>query len=224
MSGNIPRKPTGDLDVRVGDDHWLSGVDRVPTPHQTGHHDSLDSIVIHYTAGSSAPSSVRELTDPERKASVHLVVGRYETVTQIVAFDCVAWHAGKSAHHGLAGLNKHSIGIEIDNAGKLEKSGAAYLAWIGRRYEEDEVFAGVHRNQAQLAHWHRYTEEQLEIVYEVCSALIARYPTIEFILGHEEISPMKFGQFYLLEVPPGHDHTQAYHEAFEQFRLMDETG
>lgn len=35
---------------------------------------------------------------------------------------------------------------------------------------------------------------------------------------------MKFGQFYLLEVPPGKDHVETYHEAFEQFRLMDETG
>ena len=35
---------------------------------------------------------------------------------------------------------------------------------------------------------------------------------------------MKFGQFYLLETPPGKDHVQVYHEAFEQFKLMDETG
>ena len=35
---------------------------------------------------------------------------------------------------------------------------------------------------------------------------------------------MKFGQFYLLEVPRGKDHVEAYHEAFEQFRLLDETG
>ena len=35
---------------------------------------------------------------------------------------------------------------------------------------------------------------------------------------------MKFGQFYLLEVPPGKDHVEVYHEAFEQFRLLDETG
>jgi alkanesulfonate monooxygenase SsuD/methylene tetrahydromethanopterin reductase-like flavin-dependent oxidoreductase (luciferase family) len=35
---------------------------------------------------------------------------------------------------------------------------------------------------------------------------------------------MKFGQFYLLETPPGKDHAVVYHEAFEQFRLLDETG
>ena len=35
---------------------------------------------------------------------------------------------------------------------------------------------------------------------------------------------MQFGQFYLLETPPGKDHAQVYHEAFEQFKLMDETG
>ncbi len=35
---------------------------------------------------------------------------------------------------------------------------------------------------------------------------------------------MKFGQFYLLETPPWKDHVETYHEAFEQFRLLDETG
>ena len=35
---------------------------------------------------------------------------------------------------------------------------------------------------------------------------------------------MKFGQFYLLETPPGKNHAEVYHEAFEQFRLMDKTG
>lgn len=35
---------------------------------------------------------------------------------------------------------------------------------------------------------------------------------------------MQFGQFYLLETPPGKDHARLYHEAFEQFRLMDQTG
>ena len=35
---------------------------------------------------------------------------------------------------------------------------------------------------------------------------------------------MKFGQFYLLETPPGKDHAETYHEAFAQFRLLDETG
>ena len=35
---------------------------------------------------------------------------------------------------------------------------------------------------------------------------------------------MKFGQFYLLETPPGIDHSKVYHDAFDQWRLMDETG
>jgi N-acetyl-anhydromuramyl-L-alanine amidase AmpD len=34
-----------------------------------------DTIVIHYTAGSSAQSSIRTLCNPAAKASAHLVVG-----------------------------------------------------------------------------------------------------------------------------------------------------
>ena len=41
------------------------------------------------------------------------------------------WHAGKSRYGKRVGLNKYSIGIEIDSAGRLEKSGSRYLAWFG---------------------------------------------------------------------------------------------
>ena len=52
--------------------------------------------VLHYTAGASAESSVRWLCNPEAKASAHLVIGRDGSITQLVAFDRKAWHAGKS--------------------------------------------------------------------------------------------------------------------------------
>ncbi|MBT5877360.1 MAG: N-acetylmuramoyl-L-alanine amidase [Candidatus Latescibacteria bacterium] len=191
MSQPLERRASGDFDITIGDDNWLTGIDRAPSPHHTGAYERLDSIVIHYTSGASAASSVKSLTDPARNVSAHLVVGRDLSVTQIVAFDRIAWHAGKSAHHGVDGLNKYSIGIEIDNAGKLERSGSGFSSWFGRRYSEDDVFSGVHRNQSQIAHWHRYTEEQIEIVYQICEDLLQRYPTIEYILGHEEISPKR---------------------------------
>jgi len=149
-----------------------------------------DTIVIHYTAGSSAESSINTLTNPDVSASAHLVVGRDGSVTQLVPFDTIAWHAGKSAWSDRTGLNKYSIGIELDNAGKLTKSGSTYSAWFGKTYPEDEVIEAVHRNEESPSYWHRYTEEQISQTYELCRLLIERYD-IKSILGHEEISPKR---------------------------------
>ena len=191
MNSANERELQNGLGLSIGDDHWLEGADRKESPHNTGTLERLDSIIIHYTSGASAASSVKTLTDPARKVSAHLVIGRDNSVTQIVPFDRIAWHAGKSAHHNVTGLNRYSIGIEIDNAGKLEKSGNAYLSWFGRRYDEEDVFTGVHRNQSQVAYWHRFTEGQIEIVYDICALLLDTYPDIEYILGHAEISPKR---------------------------------
>lgn len=147
-----------------------------------------DTIVIHYTAGSSAESSVETLTSPDVKASAHLVIGRDGKITQLVPFDTIAWHAGQSAWGDRKGLNKYSIGIELDNAGRLTKSGSQYAAWFGRTYPEEEVVHAVHRNEEEPSYWHRYSEAQITKTYDVCRMLIDAYD-IKTILGHEEISP-----------------------------------
>ncbi len=149
-----------------------------------------DTIVIHYTAGGSLDSSVNTLCDPNTKASAHLVVGRDGRIVQLVSFNTIAWHAGRSAYQGRVGLNKYSIGIEIDNAGRLNKSGDVYFSWFGRNYTADEVLEAVHRNETVPSYWHRYTEEQINVVQEICTLLTRVYP-INTILGHEEISPSR---------------------------------
>jgi N-acetylmuramoyl-L-alanine amidase len=162
------------------------------TPNQGGTFDAglPDTIIIHYTAGSSAESSVNALCDKRNKASAHLVVGRDGSVTQLVPFNKIAWHAGKSAYGGRTGFNKYSIGIEIDNAGRLTKSSGQYLAWFGRAYPESEVIEAVHRNESEPHYWHRYTEEQISRVNDICVDLVEAYK-ISSILGHEEISPRR---------------------------------
>lgn len=147
-----------------------------------------DTIVIHYTAGSSAESSVRTLCDPKTKASAHVVVARDGAITQLVSFDTEAWHAGNSSYEGRTGFNKFSVGIEIDNAGRLTKTDQKYAAWFGKLYGEEDVIQAVHRNEFSSSCWHRYTEEQILAVQELCTCLIEVYE-ITMILGHEEISP-----------------------------------
>ena len=176
----------------INDSHLLKGegVACKESPNHGGVFgtDLPDTIVIHYTAGSSAESSVHALCDPKMKAAPHLLIGRDGSITQLVPFDTTAWHAGRSAYRGRFEFNSYSIGIEIDNAGRLEKSGRGYTAWFGRAYPEEDVIEAVHRNESAPGYWHMYTEEQIAVVQEICILLIDTYG-ISLILGHEEISP-----------------------------------
>jgi N-acetylmuramoyl-L-alanine amidase len=147
-----------------------------------------DTIVIHYTAGPSALSAINTLKDSDVPASAHIVVDTDGSITQLVPFNQIAWHAGKSAWMGRTGLNNYSIGIEIVNAGKLERNGNVWRSWFGKAYPEEEVVQAVHRNESDLTWWHCFTEKQIEAVFELCKAIMKNYD-IRFILGHEEISP-----------------------------------
>lgn len=58
-------------------------------------------LVLHFTAGRSAQESVDWLKSKNAKASAHVVIGRDGSVTQLVPFDRIAWHAGASSWEGL---------------------------------------------------------------------------------------------------------------------------
>ena len=161
----------------------------VPTRNQGGTY-APQYLVVHYTAGRSAQESINWFENPNARASAHLVIGRDGAVTQMVPFNRVAWHAGRSRWLGLEGLNGHSIGIEMDNAGLLTPSGSRFRAWFGDHYDADDVLLAAHKNDAgarQLA-WHRFTPRQIEVAAEI-AALLVRHYGLKDVLGHEDISP-----------------------------------
>lgn len=174
------------------ENHWLvgDGVSKMSCPKNTKPFPigMPDSIIIHYTAGSSGESSAKYLIKDNVKASAHIVLDRSGHIYQLVPFDTISWHAGKSSYNGRSGFNNFSIGIEIDNAGILEKVGNQYKAWFGKQYPENEVIHALHRNESNPRYWHTYKEEQIQLVIELCEVLMDRYSSIKTILGHEEIS------------------------------------
>lgn len=100
-------------------------------------------IILHYTAGVSAQSSPRYLACPDVKASAHLVIGRLGKIIQLVSFDVEAWHAGQSSYAGRTCLNRFSIGIELDNLGRLAWTAGRFVAECGREVELEQVFVDV---------------------------------------------------------------------------------
>jgi N-acetylmuramoyl-L-alanine amidase len=76
-----------------------------------------DMIVLHYTGMAAADQAVRWLADPRSKVSCHYVVDEAGGITQMVAENQRAWHAGASRWGGETDINSASIGIEIQNPG-----------------------------------------------------------------------------------------------------------
>jgi N-acetylmuramoyl-L-alanine amidase len=174
-------------------DHRLVRDDGTPYPFVKSPNVSAGTLkatylVMHYTAGSSAKESIGWLADPRAKASAHVVIGRDGQITQLVPFNRVAWHAGQSRWRGTVGLNSHSIGIELDNAGKLAKRGGAWVAAFGKAIPPEQVLEATHKNESSPAGWQRYTPEQMDAARELAALLIRTYGLKE-VIGHDDISP-----------------------------------
>ena len=145
-------------------------------------------LVLHYTASPNFNQALTWLTSRQAKASAHLLIGRDGNITQMVPFNEVAWHAGKSQWRNVTGLNNYSIGIELDNAGPLQRAGDTWVAWFGTRYPADEVVEAVHKHQKTSQGWHLYTAEQMSAVLEVSTLLVQHYG-LNDVLGHDDIAP-----------------------------------
>ena len=181
-------------------DHVLEGNDvdtrYLDCPKRGGKITGPDTIIIHYTGGNGAEASAHYLYSSGVKASAHLVIDRQlPKILQLVPFDTVSWHAGRSSYtfpdgSERSGFNGFSIGIELDNAGPLVKTGSGYLAWFGKSYQEEDTFFGTHKHQTEPGYWHAFSESQIARLLEVCRLLMTSYP-IKYVLGHDDVSPRR---------------------------------
>ena len=76
-----------------------------------------DMLLLHYTGLKSCAKAIDWLSRPESKVSCHYVVDEAGFITQMVAEDQRAWHAGLASWRGETDINSASIGIEIHNCG-----------------------------------------------------------------------------------------------------------
>jgi N-acetyl-anhydromuramyl-L-alanine amidase AmpD len=80
-------------------------------------------VVIHYTGTEGLESPLNWLTvygdrRPDQVVSAHLIIDKDGTVYQILPFNMIAYHAGRSSYEGRQGCNSFSIGIENVGTGK----------------------------------------------------------------------------------------------------------
>lgn len=180
-------------------DHWFGKSEDVG-----GRLSGPRYIVMHYTAGGSgagtrdylmkSPAQKGALRGLAKKiyASAHLVVDRDGTVWQIVPFNLKARHAGTSFWRGQKSLNQCSIGIEIANYGWLnQQADGSYKRDGTPRFSAADVSIGKMPNSDEIKGWENYPEAQLQALEDLTLALLDRYPSIEEIVGHQEIAPRR---------------------------------
>lgn len=76
-----------------------------------------DMLLLHYTGLKSCAKAIDWLSRPESKVSCHYVVDEAGRITQMVAEDQRAWHAGQARWGGETDINSASVGIEVHNPG-----------------------------------------------------------------------------------------------------------
>lgn len=147
-------------------------------------------VVIHYTVISYSATVKSFGPAGSKKASAHLVISRGGEVTQMVAFNRRAWHAGESFWNGLSDLNTHSVGIELENHGYLHQQGdGKFLSDNHELVDPSHAVQARHKNpKSNARYWERYPPAQLDACEGICDALVKQYG-IQEILGHDDVSP-----------------------------------
>lgn len=204
MSLSIRSLSAGDFLYENG-----SRVTYVASPHFSGTNPVNQTpriLVMHYTGGSSAASSVNWFANPNSKVSAHITIGRDGSLFQSVPLNRKAWHAGTSSYTkadgtSVSGLNSYSIGIELANAGACFQTAAG--SWknpLGVRVEPDNIIEAEHKNGpiwmgsavGNMARpgWEIYPEAQLHAAHQVAAALVEHYG-LQDIVGHDDIAPVR---------------------------------
>ena len=170
--------------MTITDDHWLSSAKRLPLPGGAAM-PVRRFLVIHFTAGASALSSVEYWKTPAAQgACAHVVIDRDGSVLQCRPFNVTCGHAGKSTWRDPGtgkrydGLNSCSIGIELANGGDSFPTRFSALPPLKAR----------HKHGGPLCEWESYTPQQLATCEELAKALVARYH-LDDVIGHDDIAP-----------------------------------
>ena len=160
-------------------DHWLDTARRDELPGGSPM-PVRRFLVIHFTSGASAQSSVDYWRTPQAKgACAHLVIDRDGTLIQCRPFNRTCGHAGQSAWHGHTGLNACAIGIELANAGD---NAALFRRW------STALVKARHKHGGPLTDWEAYPEPQITACITAARLLVARYH-LDDLVGHDDIAP-----------------------------------
>lgn len=183
------------MNITITQDHWIEGVKRQPI--SGGSEMSVRRfLVIHFTSGWTAQSSVDFWKTPDANgASAHIIIDRDGAIIQCRPFNRTCGHAGKSQWKDpntgkvYVGLNGCSIGIELANAGDMNRTPDVYPSTMGALAGKPiPRLQARHKNGGPLTGWELYPTPQIAACEALSKALKERY-NLDDIVGHDDIAP-----------------------------------
>jgi len=155
-------------------------------------------IVLHYSAGSTLAGAVQTLR--ARGLSYHVLIDTDGSLHQTRAFTRTARHAGRSNWKATSGLtnstslNAASIGISLVNLGGFGWFQNGRWHW-GRPGSGGPSVPDAQANKAASVyrpgrpiHWTPYPPAQVAAARDLVTALVAAYPSVTEIVGHDDIA------------------------------------
>ena len=138
-------------------------------------------VVWHWTGwlGMDAEHYCRAAAQSARQASWHVMICRDGRVIQQVPFTRGSWHTGDGGQVGgrvFRNVNKATVGIELENAGRLKKIHGQWRYFVGG----DNPWRGdIPEEQVRSVPgegvFHNFTEAQVDAAAVVLGALVDAY-------------------------------------------------
>jgi len=153
--------------------------------------------IVHYTAGrfkGGLQKAIDTMKGGKKNGYTFLVMSEDGEVVQGFPLNKYGWHAGQSSHHLLPGtVSDELIGIEINNAGILEKKNGKYYSWYGLEIPADQVRHIPKQNENQRpGYYHKYTQAQEDSLIGLLLWLKRNNPSVfnfDLVLGHDCVAP-----------------------------------
>lgn len=149
-----------------------------------------EGLVVHFSAGSSMKST---LDWGRGQGYLFLGIDKKGKLYQSNPLNEWGHHAGVSSWPGIGqSLSNRLIGVEIDNAGRLEPLGnGRYKSWFGKVFTEDQVRHVKAEANRVAGTYEKYTEEQEDTLFGLIVWLKQNNPSVfkvDWVLGHDEIA------------------------------------
>lgn len=163
--------------------HWLDEAIRKPIEGGAAM-DIRRFLVIHFTAGATAQSSIDDWNKLANGVCAHFVIERDGTIYQCRPCNRTAGHAGASRWRDpktgtlYSGLNKCAIGIELANGGYD----------LPTRFTNLKPITARHKNGGPIREWETFPQAQLEACESLSKLLCEQY-NLDDLIGHEDIAP-----------------------------------
>lgn len=183
--------------MTITPEHWLDPVERQPIP--GGAVMAIRRfLVIHFTAGWSAQSSIDGWRERNNGVCAHFIIDRDGKIIQCRPCNRTAGHAGASSWkdpktgNTYYGLNSCSIGIELANAGDMTRQPDEYPRYLMGNLAGKPIprLEAKHKNGGPVSKWEVYPQAQIDACEALSKVLVARY-NLDDVIGHDDAAPRR---------------------------------